>query len=107
MRITSLRDSPAPAADRALVPTSAQEALADLRAAIVGARLGTVLWVALVEVWPSTDRARFVGDPGGTPMLLVHEVGPGAGRASALFPPTPQGVAAAGAWVRKNLPSES
>ena len=44
-------------------------------------------------------RARFVGDPGGTPMLLVHEVGPGAGRAKALFPPTPQGVAAAGAWA--------
>ena len=104
MRITSLRDSPAPAADlselpRALVPSPAQEALADLRAAIARARLGAVLGVALVEVWSSTDR--------GTPMLFVHEVGPGAGRAKALFPPTPQGVAAAGAWVRSNLPSES
>lgn len=103
MRITSLRDSPAPAADlselpRALVPSPAQEALADLRAAIARARLGAVLGVALVEVWSSTDR--------GTPMLFVHEVGPGAGRESALFPSTPQGVAAAGAWVCKNLPTE-
>lgn len=101
MRITSLRDSPAPAADlselpRALVPSPA---LADLRAAIARARLGAVLGVALVEVWSSTDR--------GTPMLFVHEVGPGAGRARALFPSTPQGVADADAWVRSNLPSES
>lgn len=99
------REGAAPAADleglqKALIPTPADAALVDLREAIATARLGAVIAVALVEV------CHFIGDRG-TPMLFVHEVGPGAGRAKALFPPTPQGVAAAGAWVRKNLPSES